>query len=182
MGQPSRATADALATEYVWLIEVVVRKMSDTAPPWMDRDDMRSAAAVALVRCSRRYDPDVGATFYTYASHRMQGAIRDSWRDNDTLSRRALKKGATRPTFVSTHRVDQTERCSIPAQDDEVVDLLTLVGLVDALDARHRLVVVESYMHDRTLRDIAGQLHVTEARVSQIRTEAINTMRSQAAA
>jgi RNA polymerase sigma factor FliA len=38
-------------------------------------DEYRQIASVALIESVDRYDPDVGASFRTYASHRINGAI-----------------------------------------------------------------------------------------------------------
>lgn len=54
----------------------------------------------------------------------------------------------------------------------------TLRVAVAHLDPTHREVVERSYMHGERLQDIATSLGVTEARVSQIRSEALNAIRA----
>lgn len=54
----------------------------------------------------------------------------------------------------------------------------TLRVAVDRLDDAHRQVIVRHFFHDDLLQDIAADLGVTEARVSQIRSEAINAIRA----
>ena len=54
----------------------------------------------------------------------------------------------------------------------------TLRVAVDKLDDAHREVIVRHFFQDHLLQDIAADLGVTEARVSQIRSEAINAMRA----
>lgn len=54
----------------------------------------------------------------------------------------------------------------------------TLRVAVDKLDDAHRQVLVRHFFQDDLLQDIAADLGVTEARVSQIRSEAINAIRA----
>ncbi len=54
----------------------------------------------------------------------------------------------------------------------------TLRVAVERLDDAHRQVIVRHFFQDDLLQDIAADLGVTEARVSQIRSEAINAIRA----
>ncbi len=62
------------------------------------------------------------------------------------------------------------------AEQRELVGTLRLA--VENLDATHREVIVRHFFGDDLLQDIAADLGVTEARVSQIRSEAINAIRA----
>jgi RNA polymerase sigma factor for flagellar operon FliA len=56
-------------------------------PSHVSRDDLLSCASIALVEVARRFDPDAGATFATYALPRLQGAVLDELRSGDWASR-----------------------------------------------------------------------------------------------
>ena len=43
-------------------------------------DELRSIGYEALVRCSQRYDPELGGSFRTFAHHRVRGAMIDASR------------------------------------------------------------------------------------------------------
>lgn len=67
----------------------------------------------------------------------------------------------------------------LPTESAENRELMgTLRAAVQGLDDTHREVIVRHFFSDDLLQDIADDLGVTEARVSQIRSEAINAIRA----
>lgn len=66
-------------------------------------------------------------------------------------------------------------------EPDELLERRELVGYlhdaIDLLDDRHRRVIVGAFFEGRSAVSLAGELGVTESRVSQIRTEAIAQLR-----
>ena len=59
------------------------------------------AGNLGLVEASRRFNPAKGASFSTFARHRIRGAITDSLRGIDPVSRclRSRQKAAERAIF-----------------------------------------------------------------------------------
>jgi RNA polymerase sigma factor for flagellar operon FliA len=51
-------------------------------------DDLWSAGAIGLIEAGRRFDPSRGASFATFAEHRVRGAMLDELRRLDHLPRR----------------------------------------------------------------------------------------------
>ncbi len=71
----------------------------------------------------------------------------------------------------------------VVAEDDDYETLpapIDVDALMACLDDRQRYVVTESYLFGRTLKEIASEYDITEARVSQIRKKALDTMRRTA--
>jgi len=54
-----------------------------------------------------------------------------------------------------------------------------LVGAIESLDERDRLVMTLYYHEELTMKEIGGVLGVNESRVSQIHTKAVRTLRSR---
>ena len=80
-------------------------------------------------------------------------------------------------TLKSLLTEDDTEQ--LPQDSAERRELVgTLRVAVQHLDEPHREVIVRHFFEDDLLQDIAADLGVTEARVSQIRSEAINAIRA----
>ncbi len=76
-------------------------------------------------------------------------------------------------------RIQETETFRLPDEALEDVELVgTVREAVTHLDGVHRQVVERHFYGGELLRDIAADLGCTEARVSQLRSEALNAMRS----
>ncbi len=75
----SQAEVDALVTEHLALASFAVNAVAAriSLPGHVSRDDLLSCAHVALVEVAKRFDPDAGASFATYALARLQGAVLD---------------------------------------------------------------------------------------------------------
>ncbi|WP_448614116.1 sigma-70 family RNA polymerase sigma factor [Modestobacter sp. URMC 112] len=80
---------DVLVTTHLPLAQFAVNAVASriSLPSHVSRDDLLSCAHVALVEVARRFDPEAGATFATYALPRMQGAVLDELRSGDWASR-----------------------------------------------------------------------------------------------
>ncbi|MGY2082622.1 sigma-70 family RNA polymerase sigma factor [Blastococcus sp. SYSU DS0539] len=80
---------DALVTQHLPLAAFAVNAVASriSLPGHVSREDLVSCAHVALVEVARRFDPDAGASFATYALARLQGAVLDELRSGDWASR-----------------------------------------------------------------------------------------------
>jgi RNA polymerase sigma factor for flagellar operon FliA len=80
---------DAMVTVHLPLAQFAVNAVASriSLPSHVSREDLLSCAHVALVEVARRFDPDAGATFSTYALPRLQGAVLDELRSGDWASR-----------------------------------------------------------------------------------------------
>jgi RNA polymerase sigma factor for flagellar operon FliA len=93
---------DVLVTTHLPLAQFAVNAVASriSLPSHVSRDDLLSCAHVALVEVARRFDPDAGATFATYALPRLQGAVLDELRSGDWASRSV--RAAARRTDAAT--------------------------------------------------------------------------------
>jgi RNA polymerase sigma factor for flagellar operon FliA len=83
-----RASLDELAEEHQSLVIHVARDFERRLPPSVTFGDLVGAGNLGLVEAARRFDPANGASFPTFARHRIRGAIADSLRRLDPVSRR----------------------------------------------------------------------------------------------
>lgn len=77
---------DTLAT-YLPIVEHIVYHIAKRLPGKVQLDDLLGAGALALVEASRTYKQQNGASFETYASIRIKGAIIDELRSQTWLPR-----------------------------------------------------------------------------------------------
>ena len=78
---------DDLVVGAFWLARLVVDDVASRAPRSVDRQDLHSAALVALVSAARIFDPSIGVPFAAFARTRMRWAVVDELRAHDPLSR-----------------------------------------------------------------------------------------------
>jgi RNA polymerase sigma factor FliA len=86
------SAANELAESHVPLVAHLVRETMARVPSHVDRDDLRSAGLVALVKASRTFDAGRGVAFGAYAAARVRGALLDELRSVDWASRSVRRK------------------------------------------------------------------------------------------
>lgn len=79
---------DDLVTEHLWLVDRLAANAARRYPAHTDRNELWAAGVLGLVEASRRYNPDEGVPFASYASARVRGQIIDQVRSRDLASRR----------------------------------------------------------------------------------------------
>lgn len=236
-GPPPRGaderSLEQLITTHLYLIHHIVNKLTARLPRHVDRGDLWSAGAAGLVDAARRFDPDAGVTFSTYATSRVRGAMIDAIRGED-LASRSVRRGmreidAQRQSLEQRHgavptsedlaaamgvsvdhlqrlqeraaaatvlRLDQPAReagemstlgDSLPNDDqatspEQRLEQQELYGMVRAalrqLPHPQGEVLERHFFGGELFREIAESLGVTEARVSQLRAEALNSLRA----
>jgi RNA polymerase sigma factor for flagellar operon FliA len=85
---PELSDEAALLEKYQALVERVARRLVWRTGMQSAYDDLWSAGALALLEAGHRYDPAKGASFATFAEHRVRGAMLDELRSMDHLPRR----------------------------------------------------------------------------------------------
>ena len=226
---------EQLVSDHLYLVQHIVHELAVRYPRHVDRQELWSAGALGLVEAARRYDPRCEVAFRHFARRRIRGAIIDSTRSRDWVTRSVRREGreldaASREFEQQYHRqateaeladelgVDEDEVARRRAaaergtllhldassglvEDDQVLTLVDVVAskdvgtspeqrvtqhdlvgtlrvAVEQLPEPHRTVVDRYYLQEHLLRDIADDLGVTEARVSQVRSEALHAVQS----
>jgi len=81
-----------LVSRYAALVKRIARQVLSRLPASVQLDDLVQAGSIGLMEAARLYDPSQGASFETYATIRVRGAMLDELRRNDwsprSLSRR----------------------------------------------------------------------------------------------
>lgn len=228
--EPADQSRDHLVSEHLELIGQIVHSLAVSFPRHVDREELWSAGALGLVEAAGRFDPSVGIPFPRYAAIRIRGAILDSTRSRDWVSR-SVRRDSREMRQASTAHIDRTGQAPskkelarllgitedevssrqaraagatllyldkemgesttlrdqvIEDREDLVPDAAlhrseligTLLEAVVNLPELHEDVVRRYYLEGEMLQDIAAELGVTEARVSQIRAEGLASLRA----
>lgn len=101
----SAADRQDLIEEHAELVKYEVDRIAASLPSQVDREDLISAGMIGLIRAVDRYDPNRGASFATYATSLMRGAILDELRRMDWAPRGL--RGRYRPLEEAIRRLRQ---------------------------------------------------------------------------
>ena len=77
---------DALLAFYAGLVKKIARKLMRKLPTNIELDDLVQEGMIALWEAQKRFDPDQGVMFETFASRRIQGTMLDYLRRENLLS------------------------------------------------------------------------------------------------
>lgn len=69
-------------------------------PSGVELDDLIQAGTLGLLEAMRRFDSNAGASFATFASQRIRGAMIDELRSRDWLPRSVRRKARTRDSCI----------------------------------------------------------------------------------
>jgi len=107
-----------LIERYLPLVRNVVDRIKLTLPAHIDADDLYSVGVTGLLAAVRRYDPEQGNTFASYAATRIRGAILDELRRMDWCPRRARARARKLKESINAleqrlgHTASETEICA----------------------------------------------------------------------
>lgn len=75
-----------IVVHYISFVKKVVYRMLPSYSKYVDFDDLMSAGVIGLINAVTRFDIKKGASFETYAYHRIKGEIIDYLRKQDFIS------------------------------------------------------------------------------------------------
>jgi RNA polymerase sigma factor for flagellar operon FliA len=152
------------------LVGHIVRETLSRVPGHVSHDDLTSAGMLALVQAAEGFDESRGASFATYASLRVRGALLDELRGLDWASRSVRRRARQ----VDDARGRISTSLGRPAEDHEVA---TALGIGTSELAAHRddvarasVVSLQSF-EERTVDELLPAQTVTPAEVIEQREQ-----------
>lgn len=119
---PREEAKEQLILHYLPLVRLVAGRMKLCFPSSVTYEDVVSAGLIGLLDSIESFRPEKGFRFETYAVTRIRGAILDSLRSSDYISRTARQK------FRKLERTTEelTGRLGRPPSDEELAEALDL--------------------------------------------------------
>jgi RNA polymerase sigma factor for flagellar operon FliA len=122
-----RSQYDELVLEHLPLVKAITARCRVKLPSHLEFSDLVQAGILGLLEAARRYNHGTEASFPTFATHRIRGAILDSLRSQDPASRRLR----SRHRILEDARSELTLELQRSPTDSEVsqrsgIDLETL--------------------------------------------------------
>ena len=87
----SRQEGSDLVLSHLPLVKRIANHLAVKLPPQIEVDDLVQVGLIGLLKAKEDYQPDSGATFTTYATIRVRGAMMDELRARDWLPRSIQK-------------------------------------------------------------------------------------------
>lgn len=106
-----------LVTEHTPLLKRIAYHMVGRLPASVQVDDLIQAGAIGLIEAARNFDATQGASFETYASIRIRGAMLDEIRKTDWIPRSLRKRMRDLSEAIRTIE----NRTGRPAQPDDII-------------------------------------------------------------
>lgn len=78
--------------DHLYLVDILVGRMTTQVPSFMNSDDMKSAGMLGLFDAAKRFDSSKNIKFKTFAEYRIRGSILDEMRKLDWFSRSLREK------------------------------------------------------------------------------------------
>ena len=113
---------DRLVADYAPLVKRLAHHLAGRLPDSVQVDDLVQAGMLGLLEAARRYRPDGGARFETYATTRIRGAMVDALRPNDWTPRSVNRRA--REMAEAVQRVEH--RQGRAASDAEIMQEMGL--------------------------------------------------------
>jgi len=168
-------------------VEKMARKLAWRAEGGADA--LVAVGQEALWEASTRFEAQQGVDFWAYASYRVRGAMIDELRRQDPLgrhSRQLLRQDKPLPPWTAVERVGmEIVMDTVPGNDNPEVEAIGReeVGMIrkylSRLPENLQYVLRRTYLEGATLLEVGVELGVGDARVCQIRREALSKLREE---
>lgn len=89
---PGSACEEEIVTQHLPLVKTVVNRLAMNLPSHAATEELYSAGLVGLLNAVRRFNPNAGVAFETYARVRIRGAVFDELRKLDWVPRSVHEK------------------------------------------------------------------------------------------
>ncbi len=194
----ARGLDPQLSAQLLLQYEPLVRKIAGgfqrKLPRNVLREDLIAAGMSGLWDAIRRHPDGPTDSFEWYVRVRIRGAILDELRAQDWLPRRARAAAEAAsgtdayvppPAVVRFDDVSEWEqnRCLADASNSEAAVAAkfaqeTLAKAVEQLPERERHIVSQHYFRGVKFKDLGAELGVSEPRISQLHSRAIQRLKS----
>ena len=113
---PHGESEDETVKRYIPLVRSIVAQTDLKGFPHLDSDELYSIGLLALLGAVRKFDPNEGSSFMSFACQRIRWAVCDAMRRADTLSRKARMYAR----MIAAAKSGVEQRLGRPAKQSEI--------------------------------------------------------------
>lgn len=170
-------TSDELVLEHMPLVGRIVGSIARRLPRHVTQDDLRQVGYIGLLDAARRFDPNKGASFSSFAGHRIHGAVLDELRAIDPVGR--YRRERTGPRQMTEQLRTQTLRFDDPALLVDAIAMVWLRREIRRFRPRLRRFMLLHYYGGLTAADAGRRMNVGQVRACQLRDEGLLKLRQR---
>lgn len=141
-----------------------IARLSQKKYTFLNFDELESAAYLGLSEAALKYNPDLGASFETFASCRIFGAIKDYMRELSWGSR-------NNPVKTESFEFQEDSVYNEIEDRSDVFD-----KIIEPLSSINKKILQLYYVEEVKMKDIADGMGVHESRISQILSASRNNL------
>ena len=188
-GLPCNAEAERLIDRYGKYVRSIAGKVARRCrESILTADDLESIGLVALLEAAAKYDPAKGVTLWTFAAHRVRGAMLDAIRSASWVPRTQMHAHHVAPKFLS---LGARPAWANGRWDENGVHALAAAGrdyagegegfaeLLSGLTATQRVVIRGLYARGEPQKQIGERIGLSESRISQIHKTTLAYLRER---
>lgn len=179
---------DDLLTNNEGIIRFMVKKwFRKVSENKITKEDLEAECTLGFYNAVRTYNPDKGATFSSYAFHRIQWHLCREFR----LNKPKTDTGEEITICSLDAPIPETDDLVVGdtiADDCDIEEEVTekfrcemeypkIWEAVNELDCRCRDIIYKRYKENKTLDNVAAEFKITRARIRQIELKALKTLR-----
>lgn len=118
----SASNQEAIVIQHAPLVKRIAYHLMARMPPMVLVDDLIQAGMLGLLDACRNYDPNLGASFETYAGIRIRGSMLDELRRNDWAPKSVHRK--IREMAKAIREIENKH--GRDARDNEIIEALDI--------------------------------------------------------
>src|SRR5262249_36173132 len=178
MAQPQRD----LVHQHLDLVRLIARRVRRALARRVELEDLEAHETEGLLQAARRYDPRRGASFATFAGHRIRGAMYDAVRAQGRYTRREVAEHRTRVHVPAATPAPEPDALpSDEARPDEIAlareRRRRLAEAVGALAGSERHFIQRLYFDGAMLTAAGGELGLSKSWASRVHARALRRLR-----
>lgn len=151
-------------------------------------EDLVQEGAKAVFEALPKFDPNRGAKVETWLTLRIRGAFCDYARKHGRLTKGGARTGrkehiTSLDHVLATSDTDRDFTVGHILEDTKALDPQRCRGgeqwqnMLRGFDLRERLIVIEYFVHGRTMREVGRDLDLSESRVSQMASRILSRLK-----
>ena len=160
------------------LVISAVKRVKRRVPSHIESDDLRQAGMIGLWQALQSFSTIGTATFDTWATRRIEGAMLDELRRLDWLPRHLRKTGEFMEVPFDAPDIFD----SLVSPDDLEAEYavkqqcVAATAEIDLLPPAKQRLLIQLCLEERPLVEFALELRVSQARISQMKFEIIELL------